>query len=211
MDKSLDEIISSTKTRTGRRGAGRRSSARAQVLGKPTVTPVQRARAAATPATDTAKAVTQGSEKIIVSNLPGDVNEAQVKELFNQTVGPLKEITLHYDASGRSKGIATVTFQRKGDGTKAFQQYNNRLIDGKRPMKIEIVVDPSKPLPLASRVAPAPVVATNGAQTPAPRAARGRRARVRGGPRKERAPKTAADLDAEMEDYTASNGPAVAA
>jgi THO complex subunit 4 len=60
------------------------------------------------------------------------VNEAQVKvsQRFNLTVGPLKEITLHYDASGRSKGIATVTFQRKGDGTKAFQQYNNRLIDG---------------------------------------------------------------------------------
>jgi len=79
-----------------------------------------------------------------------------------------------------------------------------------RPMKIEIVVDPSKPLPLTSRVAPAPA-ATNGAQTPAPRAARGRRTRARGGARKDRAPKTAADLDAEMEDYTASNGPAVAA
>jgi len=128
MDKSLDDIISS-KPRA-RRGAGRRSSARTQVLGKPVATPAQRARAAAAPATDTTKAVTQGSEKIIVSNLPGDVNEAQVKELFNQTVGPLREITLHYDANGRSKGIATVTFQRKGDGTKAFQQYNNRLIDG---------------------------------------------------------------------------------
>jgi len=131
--------------------------------------------------------------------------------LFSQTVGPLKEITLHYDASGRSNGIATVTFQKKGDGTKAFQQYNNRLIDGKRPMKIEIVFDPSKPLPLASRVAPAPVVA-NGAQTPAPRAgatSRGRRAKGRGGARK--APKTAADLDAEMEDYTSTNGPAAAA
>jgi len=212
MDKSLDEIISS-KPKAGRRGAGRRSSARAQVLGKPVVTPAQRARAAATPATDTAKAVAQGSEKIIVSNLPGDVNEAQVKELFNQTVGPLKEITLHYDANGRSKGIATVTFQKKGDGTKAFQQYNNRLIDGKRPMKIEIVFDPSKPLPLSSRVAPAPV-ATNGVQTPTPRVGggRARRIRARGGGRKaDRAPKSAADLDAEMEDYTASNGPAVAA
>jgi THO complex subunit 4 len=72
------QIISS-KPKAGRRGAGRRSSARAQVLGKPVVTPAQRARAAATPATDAAKAVAQGSEKIIVSNLPGDVNEAQVK------------------------------------------------------------------------------------------------------------------------------------
>ncbi|PPQ81710.1 hypothetical protein CVT25_013440 [Psilocybe cyanescens] len=129
MDKSLDEIIAS-KPKTGRRGPSRRASAREQVLGKPVVTPVQRARAAANPATDGAKTVAQGSEKIIVSNLPGDVNEAQIKDLFNQTVGALKDITLHYDASGRSKGIATVTFQKKGDGTKAFQQYNNRLIDG---------------------------------------------------------------------------------
>lgn len=58
---------------------GRRSSARVQVLGKPAVTPVQRARVSATAATDTTKVAAQGSEKIIVSNLPGDVNEAQVK------------------------------------------------------------------------------------------------------------------------------------
>jgi len=80
-------------------------------------------------------------------------------------------------------------------------------------MKIEIVVDPSKPLPLASRVAPAPAsVATNGAKTSASRvggASRGRRVRAKGPRKAERPPKTAADLDAEMEDYTASNGPTV--
>ncbi|PPQ81711.1 hypothetical protein CVT25_013441 [Psilocybe cyanescens] len=79
-------------------------------------------------------------------------------------------------------------------------------------MKIEIVVDPSRPLPLTSRVAPAPAV--NGRTQP-PRAAatRGRRqVRGRGGARKsERPAKTAADLDAEMEDYTAANAPAAAA
>jgi len=145
------------------------------------------------------------------------VNEAQIKELFASTVGPTKEVNLSYDASGRSKGVAAVTFSKKGDANKAYQQYHNRLIDGKRPMKIEIVVDPSRPLPLASRVAPA-VVVTNGA---APAAARsgattaGRGSRRRrgggGGGRKERAPKSVADLDAEMEDYTAANAPAAAA
>jgi len=211
MDKSLDEIISS-KPKAGRRGSGRRGAgaARAQVLGKPVVTPVQRARAAAP--VEAPKAVAQGSEKIVVSNLPGDVNEAQIKDLFTTTIGPLREVNLHYDAGGRSKGVATIIFQKKGDGAKAFQQYNNRLIDGKRPMKIEIVVDPSKPVPLASRVAPAPAAAAaNGkAQTPRTGAPRGRRGR--GGARKaERIPKTAADLDAEMEDYTAANAPAAAA
>jgi len=213
MDKSLDEIISS-KPRAHRRGAGRRSSARTQVLGKAPANPVTRARAAAAVAPAVVPKATQSSEKIIVSNLPGDVNEAQLKDLFSTTVGPLKEVTLHFDASGRSKGIATVTFQKKGDGNKAFHQYNNRLIDGKRPMKIEIVYDPSKPVPLASRVAPAPTPASNGTK-PASRVAgtvRGRRPRGRGGARKtERTPKTAADLDAEMEDYTANNVPAAAA
>jgi THO complex subunit 4 len=52
------------------------------------------------------------------------------QELFHTTVGPLREVTLHYDASGRSKGVATVVFNKKGDGNRAFAQYNNRLIDG---------------------------------------------------------------------------------
>jgi len=112
MDQSLEQIISA-KPKVHHRGVRRRSSARVQVLGKPAVTRVQRARDAATPATDTAKTVAQGSEKIIVSNLPGDVNETQIKELFHQTVGPLKDITLHHDAGGRSKGIVTLTFQKK--------------------------------------------------------------------------------------------------
>ncbi|KAJ7742688.1 hypothetical protein DFH07DRAFT_38752 [Mycena maculata] len=84
-------------------------------------------------------------------------------------------------------------------------------------MKIEIVVDPSRPAPpatLASRVAPAP--AANGAASAAPRTGavtrgRGGGRRGRGGRAKaERTPKTAADLDAEMEDYTASSAPAAA-
>ncbi|RPD61484.1 hypothetical protein L226DRAFT_575611 [Lentinus tigrinus ALCF2SS1-7] len=78
-------------------------------------------------------------------------------------------------------------------------------------MKIEIVVDPTKPAPaasLASRVAPAPAAAAPPAEA-APRTG-GRPRRGRGGGRRkgnERPQKTAADLDAEMEDYTASNAP----
>lgn len=53
-----------------------------------------------------------------------------LQELFHTTIGPLREVTLHYDSAGRSKGVAAVLFQKKGDGTRAYQQYNNRLIDG---------------------------------------------------------------------------------
>ncbi|KAH7928589.1 hypothetical protein BV22DRAFT_1126406 [Leucogyrophana mollusca] len=84
-----------------------------------------------------------------------------------------------------------------------------------RPMKIEIVVDPARPAPppsLAARVAPPPAAdastATRGART----ATRGaRRGRGRGRKTNERPNKSVADLDAEMEDYTASNSAAPAA
>ncbi|GJE85281.1 RRM domain-containing protein [Phanerochaete sordida] len=218
MDKSLDDIIASRpKTR---RAPPRRQSAKAQVLGT-TNSPVTRARATA-PAANGVKVAPasnapQPADKIIVSNLPPDVNEQQIRELFQTTVGPLRDVTLHYDNKGLSKGVAAVHFSRRGDGTKAFQQYNNRLIDGKRPMKIEIVVDPTRAAPaasLAARVAPPPAAAP---VESAPRTG-GRPRRGRGGgaaaPRRknERQPKTAADLDAEMEDYTsAAAAPAVAA
>ncbi|RDX43105.1 hypothetical protein OH76DRAFT_1361583 [Lentinus brumalis] len=134
MDKSLDEIIA-TRPRGIRRSNpnARRNTGKAQVLGTAGTPPATRARAV--PASNGAKTVAatatqQPADKIIVSNLPPDVNETQVKELFHTTVGPLKDVTLHYDAQGRSKGVAAVHFQRRGDGTKAFQQYNNRLIDG---------------------------------------------------------------------------------
>ncbi len=82
MRRLLTEIfkIISSKPKGARRGTGRRGggAARTHVLGKPVVTPVQRARAAAT-TVDAPKAIAQGSEKIIVSNLPADVNEAQIK------------------------------------------------------------------------------------------------------------------------------------
>ncbi|KAH9932903.1 uncharacterized protein B0H18DRAFT_984537 [Fomitopsis serialis] len=206
MDKSLDEIIS-TRPKGIRRSAPRRGGAKIAVLGSPTA-PAARARAAASGAKAGPPTSQQPADKIIVSNLPTDVNETQVKELFHTTVGPLRTVTLHYDAQGRSKGVAAVHFQKLGDGTKAFQQYNNRLIDGKRPMKIEIVVDPSRPAPpasLAARVAPAPAAAqTDGARGGRPRRARGTPRRTKN----ERPNKSVADLDAEMEDYTASNGPA---
>jgi len=214
MDKSLDDIIAS-RPKGVRRSGGRGRSARAQVLGSAGTAPAARARYATTVPSSNNKVAatpTQPADKIIVSNLPPDVNEAQIKELFHSTVGPLRDVTLHYDPSGRSKGVASVHFSRKGDGTKAYQQYNSRLIDGKRPMKIEIVVDPVN-LPgqsLASRVAPAPAAASapEGVRRGGPRRGRGR-----GGARRknERPAKSVADLDAEMEDYTASNAPAAPA
>jgi len=87
-----------------------------------------------------------------------------------------------------------------------------------RPIKIEIVVDPARPAvvaqSLASRVAPAPVATPAPVVAHAPRTGgpRGKRGGKAGGRREggKQPPKSAADLDAEMEDYTAGNAPAAA-
>jgi THO complex subunit 4 len=216
MDKSLDDIVSASRVAKQTRRPRRGNNVRVQVLGTTGTSPAAKARISS--AVKTASASPQPVEKIVVSNLPPDVNEAQVKELFQATVGALREVNLHYDASGRSKGVASVIFQKKGDGNKAYQQYNNRLIDGKRPMKIEVVVDPSRLAPtpsLASRVAPVEntAVVTNGTQAARSRggAPRGR-GRRQGSRKTERPQKTVEDLDAEMEDYTTSSAaPAAAA
>ncbi|KAK7681412.1 hypothetical protein QCA50_015504 [Cerrena zonata] len=212
MDKTLDEIISS-RPKNNRRTSNRRGGgAKGQVLGTANA-PATRARAAVAINSKAVAGQAQPANKIIVSNLPPDVNEQQVKELFHSTIGPLKEVTLHYDSNGRSKGVAAVHFHHIGDGNKAFQQYNNRLIDGKRPMKIEIVVDPTKRAPpsLVARVSPADAAGSGGAPRSGGRPRRGRGGAGGGGRKREpRPPKTAADLDAEMEDYTANSAPTAA-
>ncbi|GJJ14942.1 hypothetical protein Clacol_009212 [Clathrus columnatus] len=148
----------------------------------------------------------QFSDKIIVSNLPTDVNENQIRELFTQMVGPLRDVTLTYDSRGVSKGIASVVFVRKGDASKAYAQYHDRLIDGSRPMKVEIVVDPRKaPNSLAARMGNPVQNGTTGT-TRGTNGFGGRRGgRGRGGRRQNDRPvKSLEDLDAEMEDYSAT-------
>ncbi|KAF8580450.1 hypothetical protein K439DRAFT_308593 [Ramaria rubella] len=132
LDKSLADVIAS-RPKNNKRRTSRRLSAKSSLVGSPAskavaASPSQRARAQKQTQSQVSGA--PHADKIIVSNLPNDVNETQIKELFTQQIGPTKEVTLHYDPHGRSKGIASVTFSRRGDGTKAHQQYHNRLIDG---------------------------------------------------------------------------------
>lgn len=120
------------------------------------------------------------------------------KDLFSKSIGPTRRCFLSYGPNGQSKGIATVIFQRKADASRAYKEYEGKLIDGNRKMKIEIVFDPSKSLASSSllqRVTSAP-----------PRERRtGRLGRKMG--RFKRTPrprKTAEELDAEMIDYFGS-------
>ncbi|KAF9262238.1 hypothetical protein L218DRAFT_929416 [Marasmius fiardii PR-910] len=192
--------------------------------------------------------------KILLSQLPTDVGEKEVDELFNKTVGPLKGSFIIYNSAGRSKGMAVVWFQRPGDAAVAQAKYDGKFVDGRRPIRIEIISD-SVPIPgtsagvaptaphtlslldriekknsavstgsthingtranglnnhnlprqveaAAKIVANTPQATSQVNQTP-----NSLRRRVRKGPRrlkKQIQPKTAEELDREMEDYRAA-------
>ena len=86
---ALQRQIISSKPRGIRRGRSGRNSARAQVLGSAGVGPAARARINATTATKASAAAptTAPTDKIIVSNLPQDVNEAQIKVGYSLSSG----------------------------------------------------------------------------------------------------------------------------
>ncbi|KAI0252506.1 hypothetical protein BJV78DRAFT_1201136 [Lactifluus subvellereus] len=175
------------------------------------------------------KALQRGS-KILLSNLPMDVAETEIEELFKRTIGPMKEMFIIYNNQGRSKGMAVVTFQRPTDAGLARSKYDGKVIDGKHKLKIELVTDNDELSPkalkeqpfglpsLLSRIsgphqqeAPVPTsgkaVSTTPPQRPVKRntvsfVVSGPKKRTKKGPK--RIKKSLAQLDQEMEDYRAS-------
>jgi len=147
------------------------------------------------------------------------------KEYFSKAIGHVKTCSLSYGPNGVSRGIATIVFSKNGDAEKAAATYNGVLVD-RRPMKVELVLEPKVP-GLESRVGAPNQVAAKGPKTAAkpkpatntaPKAvnnARGRPGRrggpaARGGRPGRPKPKTAEELDAEMADYWDGSAPAAA-
>ncbi|KAK7751027.1 RNA-binding RNA annealing protein [Diatrype stigma] len=217
LDQSLDEILSTQRAVGGRRRSQRRSS------GRPTSTaPVggvqknsKQPRAAATKQAPAKSFGGHGESKVVVSNLPKDVNEGQIKEYFKTSVGPIKRVEVSYGPGGVSRGIATVTFAHLDGASKAFSALNGLLVD-QRPIKIEIVVGGAK----AAEVAPPAKTLTERITQPKAQpksaannkkketagrastsATRGRGGKKRGGSNARPAKKTTEELDSEMADY----------
>ncbi|EEB06670.1 RNA binding protein Mlo3 [Schizosaccharomyces japonicus yFS275] len=187
LDQSLDAIIAS-KPKGGIRKRRPRQNKPKTPAGKQQTTNAVAA----------IKTVISEESKIIVSNLPTDVTEAQIKDLFVQSIGPCKRVSLAYGPNGRSKGIATVIFSRPGDASRAFEQYDGRMVDGTRKLRVEIILNPGKQLnSLAARVAPlAKTTKADSKKKQARKPANNNRRR-----RAQRPKKSAEELDKEMDDY----------
>ncbi|KAG6023808.1 hypothetical protein E4U41_001927 [Claviceps citrina] len=216
LDKPLDDIVSAKRQSARNRRPSQRRS-----VGPKTSAPVggiqknsKPARGAAVKPTP-AKAANTGESKVIVSNLPKDVSEQQIKEYFVQAVGPIKRVDLVYGPNSVSRGIANVTFHKADGASKAFQKLNGLLVDN-RPIKIEIVVGAAqadKVLPavktLAERTAqpkaqPKSAASGKGATGGVAKSGNGTKAaanKKRRGRSARPAKKTADELDTDMANY----------
>ncbi|KAI9834110.1 MAG: hypothetical protein M1826_005221 [Phylliscum demangeonii] len=145
LDRSLDEILSDRR-QSGRRGRGRANGNKTTTITGPIggvrkssrIAKANLAKAAALPTGP----LGHGDSKIIVSGLPYDVNESQIKDYFAKSIAPVKRCQLTYGPNGLSRGTATLTFTRADGAGKAVRS-NGLLVDGK-PIKIEVVVDASR-------------------------------------------------------------------
>ncbi|KAK8133885.1 hypothetical protein PG984_005897 [Apiospora sp. TS-2023a] len=232
LDQSLDEILSTQRRTSTRRGGGRggrRSVGRPAAAVAPVggVTKNSKQKGAAATKQTPARGAVAGDSKVVVSNLPKDVNEAQIKEYFITSVGHVKRVELSYGPNSMSRGIATVTFATADGAQKAFKALNGLLVDN-RPIKIEIVVSAANvamlpaPKTLTDRITqpksqpkaqPKSAASTkkDAATKDAGSSAAGARGRGGRGARKGKsarpAKKTAEELDSEMADYWGSGNP----
>ncbi|KAJ5120312.1 uncharacterized protein N7515_009700 [Penicillium bovifimosum] len=228
LDKSLDDLVGSRRQsgrQTGRRRGSRRAAAKPAAVGgvkKHTKAAPKAAQKAAHPA----PVAQTGSSKILVSGLPSDVSEANIKEYFIKSAGPVRKVMLTYNQNGTSRGIASIIFNKPDTAAKATKELNGLLVDG-RPMKIEVVYDashvPAAPVsrPLTERVAQK--ARPKSAATAKPKEKKGAATEKGGrrgkGPARPQGrntgrgkPKTVEELDAEMADYfTAEAAPAAPA
>ncbi|KAK9317695.1 hypothetical protein V1524DRAFT_422306 [Lipomyces starkeyi] len=221
LDKSLDEIISQNpsnrrRSRGGLRGArGAAGGGIRKSTSKGTTTRATTQKAA--PASSTPVNI-ENNDKIIISNLPLDVQESAIKDYFNLEIGPVRRCILNYNAKGQSTGVVTMVFQKTGDAARAWKRFNGTPIDGgKKIMHVELVVDPNKKT-LADRIQPRSqpnASATKATPSRTRKATRGRGGVVARGGRggrggrgaqARRPKKTTEQLDAEMADYFVQGG-----
>ncbi|KAG9284815.1 hypothetical protein G9A89_003738 [Geosiphon pyriformis] len=204
LDMSLDDIIANKRTSRGARTGG---PSRGGGTSKRTTGPVRNLRSpqsrprpytgSAVTTTPNLSAATEG--KILVSNLAYKVTENDLWELFTSMIGPVRQVNLNFDQNGRSKGTASVVFNRRTDAVKAVEKFRNTTLDG-RDIKIEFVVAPNAGS-IAQRIGGLNEARPSVRMPSGPRGSsiRGGRGGIR---RSENRPKpTQEQLDAEMSEY----------
>ncbi|PAV15227.1 RNA-binding domain-containing [Pyrrhoderma noxium] len=166
------------------------------------------------------------NNKLLVSNLHYEVTENDLITIFGQVGTLIREPFIKYDKSGRSTGEAVITFEKPVDASKALEQFDGILAKGQEmSIKYDTFVPKRAPrvnVQLRDRIAkpslisrlsgdvdaaleskedskPSPRFDDGGVGPTRTRARRGKGRRH--GERFKKEPKTAADLDKELEAY----------
>ncbi|AQZ16657.1 YRA1 (YDR381W) [Zygosaccharomyces parabailii] len=212
LDKSLDEIIGSSKKQARSRvGVGKRAvgggpkKVSKQLRRQPA--PGKKVRAPANvAAVKMAKLLDASREaKVNVEGLPRDIKQDAVKEFFASQVGGVMRVLLSYNERGQSTGMANITFRNGEMAKRAVAKFNGAPIDGGRTrLKLNLIIDPTQQ-PVRSlseriRAVPAPRKAATVKKGPNKRAAILKKARAKQ-PKERQPKKSLEDLDKEMADY----------
>ncbi|KAK3073046.1 RNA-binding RNA annealing protein [Teratosphaeriaceae sp. CCFEE 6253] len=156
LDQSLDAIMTESGAKSGGRGNKRERRPRTVNKAKPTtaapVGGIQKSTKAPRNAPTAPAVVPYGDSKIIVSNLPFDITETQLKDFFTKAVGAVKKVLLAYGPTGRSRGEATVIFSKPSKALEAQKQFNGVKVDDKA-MRVEIVGDTAAAIKQAKTMA----------------------------------------------------------
>ncbi|KZO95410.1 RNA-binding domain-containing protein [Calocera viscosa TUFC12733] len=191
--------------------------------GLPYARPAPRAPAVAATASS-------GSTRLLVSNLHYEVTEQDLRRLFSRAGALAKSPSIVFDRSGRSTGVAHITFTRHEDALSAKQRFDGEPAKGQKvSIRFEAALPASTPAgpggagkSLLARIGAnpkaslldrlgAPSAATTKTAPTGPRAAAGKPGPIRA-PRgnrparsKKAKPKTENDLDKELDAYLATD------
>lgn len=85
------------------------------------------------------------ARRVVVSNLPLDINEQAVQQYFSESVGKIRKVVGSYRGDGSPSGTYTITFDKNGAASRMFDKFNNQPIDGgKSRLSVQILLDPSE-------------------------------------------------------------------
>ncbi|KAI5996258.1 hypothetical protein EDD15DRAFT_2251365 [Pisolithus albus] len=87
--------------------------------------------------------------KLVVSNLHYEITPNNLVSIFGQVGTLVREPLIRYDRSGRSSGVAIVTFETAEEAERAKKQFEGKIAKG-QPMEIAFDTTPPKRLRSAS-------------------------------------------------------------
>ncbi|KAJ2615686.1 hypothetical protein H4S08_001132 [Coemansia sp. RSA 1365] len=89
----------------------------------------------------------RSGNKILIGNLDYGVTEGDLRALFGQ-IGHVTRATLNHDRNGRSNGTGEVVFKDSSHAALAVKKYHNVELDN-RKMKIEVAYNPMPNMQMA--------------------------------------------------------------